>query len=52
MNVKSLTFFTSPPFIFQLILMLNVFISESVSKPGNEEAAAKVGKTWGAKLVI
>lgn len=32
--------------------MLNVLFSESVSKPGNEEAAAKVGKTWGEKLVI
>jgi len=32
--------------------MLNIFNSESVSKPGNEEAAAEVGKTWGEKLVI
>lgn len=51
-NAKSLTFFTSPPFIFQLALKLNVLFSESVSKPGNEEAAAKVGKTWGKKVVI
>lgn len=51
-NAKSLTFFTSPPFIFQLALKLNVLFSESVSKPGNEEAAAKVGKTGGKKLLF